>query len=73
MNVDFLAVGGTAWTVAGTMIVACTEYPYLIRRPADRTYRRSHADRSCAIPGGTKCDLRECSSESYKKGGMQCI
>lgn len=23
MNVDFLAVGGTAWTVAGSMIVAC--------------------------------------------------
>ena len=73
MNVDFLAVGGTAWTVAGTMIVACTEYPYLIRRPADKTYRRSYADRSRAIPGGTKCNLCECSSESYKKGGMQCI
>ena len=23
MNVDFLAVGGTAWTVAGSMIMAC--------------------------------------------------
>jgi ATP-binding cassette subfamily B (MDR/TAP) protein 7 len=23
MNIDFLAVGGTAWTVAGSMIVAC--------------------------------------------------
>jgi hypothetical protein len=23
MNVDFAAVGGTAWTVAGSMIVAC--------------------------------------------------
>jgi ATP-binding cassette subfamily B (MDR/TAP) protein 7 len=23
MNIDFVAVGGTAWTVAGSMIVAC--------------------------------------------------
>lgn len=23
MNIDFMAVGGTAWTVAGSMIVAC--------------------------------------------------
>lgn len=23
MNIDFLAIGGTAWTVAGTMIIAC--------------------------------------------------
>ena len=27
MNVDFTALGGTAWTVAGAMIVACTEDP----------------------------------------------
>lgn len=73
MNVDFLAVGGTAWTVAGTMIVACTEYPYLIRRSADKTHRRSDTDRGCTIPGGTECDLRKCSSESYQKGGMQCL
>jgi hypothetical protein len=25
MNVDFTALGGTAWTVAGSMIVACME------------------------------------------------
>ena len=24
MNVDFIALGGTAWTVGGAMIVACT-------------------------------------------------
>lgn len=23
MNVDFVAIGGTAWTVGGAMIVAC--------------------------------------------------
>lgn len=27
MNVDFLAVGGTAWTVAGSMIIACSFPP----------------------------------------------
>lgn len=26
MNIDFAALGGTAWTVAGTMIVACKMY-----------------------------------------------
>lgn len=25
MNVDFAALGGTAWTVGGAMIVACTK------------------------------------------------
>lgn len=25
MNVDFVALGGTAWTVGGAMIVACTD------------------------------------------------
>ena len=24
LNVDFVAIGGTAWTVGGAMIVACT-------------------------------------------------
>jgi len=23
MNVDFMAIGGTAWTVAGSIVVAC--------------------------------------------------
>ena len=27
MNIDFVAVGGTAWTVAGSMIVACKSEP----------------------------------------------
>ncbi len=35
MNVDFLAVGGTAWTVAGAMIVACMKCPCLHQRLAD--------------------------------------
>lgn len=25
MNVDFVDLGGTAWTVGGAMIVACTD------------------------------------------------
>lgn len=25
MNVDFVALGGTAWTIGGAMIVACTD------------------------------------------------
>ena len=27
MNIDFISVGGTAWTVAGSMIVACKAAP----------------------------------------------
>lgn len=30
MNVDFVALGGTAWTVGGAMIVACTDFPFKI-------------------------------------------
>ena len=25
MNVDFVTLGGTAWTIGGAMIVACTD------------------------------------------------
>jgi ATP-binding cassette subfamily B (MDR/TAP) protein 7 len=30
MNIDFMAVGGTAWTVAGSMIVACKLYQSIV-------------------------------------------
>ncbi len=36
MNVDFTALGGTAWTVAGSMIVACMT-AYCLRYPAADT------------------------------------
>ncbi len=29
MNIDVAAVGGTAWTIAGTMVLAC-EYHYAL-------------------------------------------
>jgi hypothetical protein len=29
MNIDFMAIGGTAWTVAGSMIIAC-EYAFIL-------------------------------------------
>jgi hypothetical protein len=28
MNIDFAAVGGTAWTVAGSMLIACKLWLY---------------------------------------------
>ena len=31
MNIDFAALGGTAWTVGGAMIVACTSPPIRFR------------------------------------------
>lgn len=35
MNVDFVALGGTAWTVGGAMIVACMEVPQSVKHVAD--------------------------------------
>lgn len=35
MNIDFAAVGGTAWTVGGAMIVACMIFPENLRRVAN--------------------------------------
>lgn len=37
MNIDFAAVGGTAWTVAGSMIIACkpSAYPFLRSNPTN--------------------------------------
>lgn len=28
MNVDFLAMGGTVWTAAGSVVLACTRPPF---------------------------------------------
>lgn len=38
MNVDFVALGGTAWTVSGAMIVACTECPCNSPQIADEIF-----------------------------------
>lgn len=27
MNVDFLALGGTVWTAAGSVVIACNPHP----------------------------------------------
>lgn len=35
MNVDFVALGGTAWTVGGAMIVACMEILQSVKHMAD--------------------------------------
>lgn len=35
MNVDFVALGGTAWTVGGAMIVACMEILQSVKQIAD--------------------------------------
>lgn len=35
MNIDFMALGGTAWTVGGTMILACMRYLYGLMQVAD--------------------------------------
>ena len=39
MNVDFAALGGTAWTVGGAMIVACTKATLREQHVADRYHK----------------------------------
>ena len=55
MNIDFLAIGGTAWTVAGSMIIACqltgatslriSDFPQMARLGLGL-----HCSKSCAMP-----------------------
>lgn len=76
MNIDFMAVGGTAWTVAGSMIMACKlqqtmqSYPTLAETNAPRWPHSYGRNRIARTP---KCRLCQRRTEGYKEGGVQCI
>jgi ATP-binding cassette subfamily B (MDR/TAP) protein 7 len=71
MNIDFVAVGGTAWTVAGSMILACKLYlmKHLNFTETTPRWRDSHGRSSVA--GTPQCRLRECSTEGDKKSRLR--
>lgn len=51
MNIDFATVGGTAWTVAGSMIIACENSKSIRKQPAKLTgiWRRGDENRCNAL------------------------
>lgn len=72
MNIDFAALGGTAWTVAGSMIVACkndTWKPMLVTKLC----RRCDPHRRDGVPRSAQRGLRQCRSEGYQIGCLQSL
>lgn len=59
LNVDFLSVGGTVWTVAGSLVVGC-ESKTTWNLSAILTVRRwSRQSWSNSIPGDSQCNIRQ--------------
>jgi ATP-binding cassette subfamily B (MDR/TAP) protein 7 len=75
MNIDFAAVGGTATTVAGSMIIACKLDPTMHPRStlAETPFRWNDSYWRDCIPRTPKCRLRQCGSEGYTQGRLQCL
>jgi hypothetical protein len=76
MNIDFLAVGGTAWTVAGSMIMACKLHQSMQFHPTlaeTACTRRPHSHGRNPIPRTPECSIRQRRPESYTQGGVQCV
>lgn len=75
MNIDFAAVGGTATTVAGSMIIACKLDPAMHTRPilAETTTRRLDPYRCNCIPRTAKRRLCQCCSKGHSQSGLQCL
>lgn len=67
MNIDFLAVGGTAWTVAGSMIVACklSYVSSLCIMSITNSSRWRNTDWCNSIPRASQCCFRKCRAESH--------
>lgn len=75
MNIDFAAVGGTATTVAGSMIIACKLDPtmHLSSTLAETPSRRNDSYWRDCIPRTPQCCFRQCGSEGYTQGRLQCL
>lgn len=67
MNIDFAAVGGTATTVAGSMIIACKLDPTMhpMSTLAETPFRRNDSYWRHCFPGTAQCRLCQCRSEGY--------
>lgn len=75
MNIDFAAVGGTATTVAGSMIIACKLDPAMYPRPtaAETMTRRFDSYRRNCIAGTAQCRLCQCCPKGHSQGRLQCV
>lgn len=75
MNIDFAAVGGTATTVAGSMIIACKLDPAMqSRRTLAETLTRRFDSYWCnGIPRAAKRRLCQCRPKGHSQGRLQCL
>ena len=73
MNLDFAALGGTAWSVGGAMIVACTDSPLELIPLLMDLFRWCYQNRGGCFPGNEKCHICKRCSESHSPGRMQCV
>lgn len=78
MNVDFAAIGGTAWTVGGSMIIACTNWSLfdylnlrsLTKRPDYRWCNKNWSNFVSRVE--KRCICQRC-SKGDPKGCSQCF
>jgi ATP-binding cassette subfamily B (MDR/TAP) protein 7 len=75
MNIDFAAVGGTATTVAGSMIIACKLDPTMHPRStlAETPFRRNDSHRRHCVPRTPQCRLCQRRSKGYPQSRLQCL
>lgn len=76
MNIDFAAVGGTATTVAGSMIMACKLHRAMIVHPSTsktKPTRWPDQDWRNRVPGTSQCGFCKCRTKGYSQGSLQCV
>lgn len=65
MNIDFLEIGGTAWTVAGSMIVACKLSFCSCYTSNTENTRRCHSPGRHLVPRNEECCVCQCCPEGH--------
>jgi hypothetical protein len=75
MNIDFVAVGGTAWTVAGSMVMACKLQQSMLFHPTmtETCTRWPHPHGRNHLPRTSERCICQRGTESYTQGGMQRV
>jgi hypothetical protein len=74
MNIDFIAMGGTAWTVAGSMVVACKLASiHTSIQSMTEVLRRCDAYGCHFVPGTPQCCVRQCGPEGDSESRLQCL
>lgn len=76
MNVDIGAIGGTAYTVAGSMIIACKgglQSFWKLFFSNTKIPRRCYQNRSYPIPRATERSVRKRCPEGHSQGRAKCF